>query len=215
MWATVPLINKQFVKVLFDAVGLTSIHMCWGESDDIQTRPKLFNSTHLANGAWPSYSVSLVYRARFFGSVPLLVLGTKQLWKVSAPPRWSISFGFHCRIGAVQQNDVEWHNLQDDDRCALCDQGSETMDHIMIGCVFSQESVGWLCWGAWTLVTYPLGSGAHVWNGGGCRPVSSCFANSGKVSIIWPCWFHGQFWKERNNRTFNGVASSWWVLSSL
>lgn len=36
------------------------------------------------------------------------------------------------------------HGLQDSDTCVICDQESETMDHIMLGCIYSQEV--WDCW---------------------------------------------------------------------
>lgn len=33
------------------------------------------------------------------------------------------------------------HGLRDENKCALCDQELETVDHLLLGCVFSQE-----CW---------------------------------------------------------------------
>jgi hypothetical protein len=49
----------------------------------------------------------------------------------------------------------------------------------------------------------------------GCRPVSSCFVDSGNVLIIWPCWFHGQFGKEETTeasmelRPVDGFCRLW------
>jgi len=31
------------------------------------------------------------------------------------------------------------HGLQQSDECVMCDQASETMDHIMLGCSFSRQ----------------------------------------------------------------------------
>jgi hypothetical protein len=36
------------------------------------------------------------------------------------------------------------HGLQDDDRCALCDESSESSDHLLVGCVFSREVWAWI-----------------------------------------------------------------------
>lgn len=41
------------------------------------------------------------------------------------------------------------HNLHDSDACAFCDQMSETVYHLLLGCVYSRE--------VWTRLLAPIG----------------------------------------------------------
>lgn len=83
------------------------------------------------------YSVSSAYGVMFFvSSTPL---GTKQIWKTQALLRVRFFFWLvmHDRCWTA-----EWrcrHGLQDSDTCVICDLASETMDHILLGCVFCRE----------------------------------------------------------------------------
>jgi hypothetical protein len=83
------------------------------------------------------YSASSAYGAMFVGcSRPL---GAWQLWKISAPPRVKLFFWLvmHGRCWTTHRR---WrHGLQESSSCIICDQAEETMDHIILGCVFSRE----------------------------------------------------------------------------
>jgi hypothetical protein len=64
---------------------------------------------------------------------------TKELWKVIAPGKcrfflWSV---LHGRTWTSER--LFRHGLRDDDSCALCNQGPETVDHLLTGCIFSRE----------------------------------------------------------------------------
>lgn len=45
--------------------------------------------------------------------------------------------GLHGRLWTGDRR--KRHGLQDDDLCALCDQASETTDHLLLSCVYSRE----------------------------------------------------------------------------
>lgn len=83
------------------------------------------------------YSASSAYGAMFFGcSRPL---GARLVWKTSAPPRIKFFFWLvlHGRCWTAHRR---WrHGLQDTCSCIIYDQAEETMDHIILGCVFSRE----------------------------------------------------------------------------
>jgi hypothetical protein len=84
-----------------------------------------------------AYSASSAYGAMFLGSSELL--GVKQLWKTKAPGehrffRWLVLLD-RCWTAERRRR----HGLQDGDSCALCDQGSETISHLLLGCVYSRE----------------------------------------------------------------------------
>jgi hypothetical protein len=91
---------------------------------------------HLLTAA-RQYSMLSAYGAMFVGSSR--PLGAKQIWKTSAPPRVKFFFRLvmhgHCWTAHKRRR----HGLQESDACIICDQAVETMDHIILGCVFGRE----------------------------------------------------------------------------
>ena len=66
-------------------------------------------------------------------------LGARLIWKTSAPQRVKLFFWLvlHNKCWTA---DRRWrHDLQDDNLCIMCDQMAETLDHIILGCIFSRE----------------------------------------------------------------------------
>jgi hypothetical protein len=83
------------------------------------------------------YSSSSAYLAMFVGQSS--ILGAKELWKTKAPGKcrfffWSVLHGRSWTAGMLLR-----HGLRDNDLCALCSQGPETLDHLLAGCMFSRE----------------------------------------------------------------------------
>jgi hypothetical protein len=59
------------------------------------------------------------------------------LWKTPAPPKVKLFFwlSLHGRIWMAGRR---WrHGLQDSAECALCSQEDETVDHLLLDCVFA------------------------------------------------------------------------------
>ena len=75
--------------------------------------------------------------------------GAKELWRVRAPPKVKFFFwlGLHNRLWTSDRR--KRHGLQDDDGCALCSQASETVSHLLAGCVVTRE--------VWFRVLVPVG----------------------------------------------------------
>jgi hypothetical protein len=71
------------------------------------------------------------------GSTPLL--GHKLIWKTRAPLRIKIFLwlAFKCRHWTGDRR--ARHGLEARELCYLCDQGQETIDHIIAACPFSRE----------------------------------------------------------------------------
>jgi hypothetical protein len=66
--------------------------------------------------------------------------GAARVWKIRAPVRcrffgWLVLHG-HCWTS----NRLCRHGLRDTDECALCAQDVETLDHLMLRCVYSCEA---------------------------------------------------------------------------
>jgi hypothetical protein len=84
------------------------------------------------------FSSASAYRALFFGRSSLL--GASHLWKTQAPGRvrffrWLVLHGCCWTSDRLQR-----HGLSDKDVCALCAQQVETLGHLLLGCVHSQET---------------------------------------------------------------------------
>lgn len=84
-----------------------------------------------------TYSASSAYRAMFTGTIRLR--GAKHLWKASVPPKVKYFFwlAIHDRCWTASRR--KKRGLQDCDLCALCHQESETMQHLLVTCVFTRE----------------------------------------------------------------------------
>ena len=157
------------------------------------------------------YSAASAYGAMFLGSAP--VFGAKQVWKTAAPPRVRFFFWLavhnRCWTGARRYR----HGLQDSDICILCDQGSETLDHILLGCCFSQE-VWHLCLGRVHLnLDTRLGErSALEWWIHSRKAVPKFFRRGFDSYVLLVGW---SLWKERNARTFQARATGAQRLAAL
>ena len=104
------------------------------EQVQLQDRPDIFMWTLSPDG---NYSAASAYGAMFLGST--IPLGAKQIWRTTAPPRVRFFFLLilHGRCWTVERR--FHHSLQATDTCIMCDLETESMDHILLGCVFSRE----------------------------------------------------------------------------
>lgn len=83
------------------------------------------------------YSAALAYRAFFIGQCGIPC--AKELSKTRATPRCKLFF-WPVLLGCCwTSNRLQRHNLQNSGPCALCDQESETLEHLLLGCVYSRE----------------------------------------------------------------------------
>ena len=106
------------------------------------------------------------------------------------------------------------HNLQDHDKCALCDQDSETIDHLLVSCSYSRD--------VWFRLLR-RGDLQRLAPGSSATSFVSWWSTSRKrlpkdrrkpfdtfvLLVIWTIW------KERNARVFDRKASMPWVLSDI
>lgn len=148
------------------------------------------------------YSASSAYRAFFYGSSSLL--GAKELWQTKAPARVKFFFwtALHRRLWTAARR--KKHGLQEDDACVLCQQESETGDHLFLGCVFVRE--------LWHMLLHPVGLDVMVptqdeelpvwWirQRALLQPQCRHAFDSLLLLIAW------MVWKERNNRTFQRAS---------
>lgn len=151
VFATVPKRRRgiSVAKVLHDRVWVLTYHWAahhetvtefislWNTVEQVHLSPGVpdtFKWRFTADGA---YSSSSAYGAMFLGSSR--PLGAKEIWKTSAPSCVKFFFWLvlHGRCWTAHRR--HQHGLQDNDACIHCDQAVETMDHIILGCVYSRE----------------------------------------------------------------------------
>ena len=128
-------------------------------------------------------------------------LGAKQNWRTAAPPRVRFFFWLilHGRCWTTERHFR--HGLQATDTCIFCDQKTKSMDHILLGCAFSIE-----VWHRCFHLTHLYGS--HFAPTGHAIPwwlATRRERRKGFDSLFF--LVEWRLWKERNRRTFNGIAT--------
>jgi hypothetical protein len=158
-----------------------------------------------------NYSAASAYGAMFLGSSQ--PFGARQVWKTSAPPQvkffWWLVLHGRCWTGDRRYR----HGRQDSNTCTICDQTAETMDHILLECPFARE-----VWGRWLMklhlsdmVTVQHGPAISWWIQFRMRIPKTVHRGFDSLFFLIG-WL---IWKERNARTFNGVATTPAQLESL
>ena len=125
----------------------------------------------------------------------------KRVWKTWAPPRcrFFIWLVLHNRVWTAVR--LARRNLPHPEACPFCDQEEETINHLLIGCVFARE--------VWTIILHHLGV-LHL----APQPSNVCFSSWWRKSvaaapretrkglnslIILVAW---ELWKHRNACVF-------------
>jgi hypothetical protein len=148
------------------------------------------------------YSSRSAYAALMLGQSS--VLGCKELWKTKAPNNCRF-FVWLVLLGRCWTTDrLHRRGLRSNSTCILCCQGIETIDHILVQCVFTCEvwfkglrRFGWQTLAPMQGVSYAawwMASRKRVLKGRRRAFDSLC------VLIAWVIWLH------RNDRTFNRSA---------
>ena len=152
-----------------------------------------------------SYTSKSAYAAFFEGTIKF---GSwRRIWKTWAPPRckFFIWLVFHNRVWTADR--LARRNLPHPEACPLCDQEDETINHLLVGCVFARQ--------VWALVLHQLGmlqlapqptvirfSG---WWKRTTAAVPKDLRKGLNSLIILVAW---EIWKHRNSCVFDGATPS-------
>jgi hypothetical protein len=157
-----------------------------------------------------NYSAASAYGAMFLGSST--PIAAKEIWKTAAPPLvrfffWLVMHG-RCWTAARRFR----HGLQSTDACVLCDQASDTMDHLLLGCCFSKEV--WHIWLSKLHLVHVVGDldGPALPWWLKVRKLIPKLLRRGFDSFFLVGWM---LWKQRNARTFENVPSTAVQLASM
>ncbi|WVZ66620.1 hypothetical protein U9M48_015811 [Paspalum notatum var. saurae] len=159
-----------------------------------------------------SYSSASAYRACFLGSS--FFLGAKFIWKTKVPPKVKFFAWLVAQDRCWTASRRRRHGLQDHDSCALCDQESETIDHLMLQCSFSRQ-VWFLALSvfSWQTLIPAASDTSMFWWSSARNRVRKEYRPGFDGLVLLIFWM---IWKERNARVFNrGAVSPFLVWSKL
>jgi hypothetical protein len=83
------------------------------------------------------YSSSLAYATMFHGQSTLI--GAKELWKVKASNEFIFFFWLAMQDPCWISERLTRHGLRNNGPCTQCDQQTETIDHLLLICVYKRE----------------------------------------------------------------------------
>lgn len=132
-------------------------------------------------------------------------VGAKEIWRTAAPPwvRFFFWLVLHGRCWTAER--ICRHGLQPDDTCIMCDQGVESIDHILLFCCYSRE-VWHSCLAKLQLLgAAPFDDGHAIAWWLRVRKMIPKPLRKGFDSFFFLMGW--TLWKERNARTFSGVAT--------
>ena len=121
------------VQVILDYLLLWDTIRLWQQQRTSNT-PDTFSWKWTADG---QFTTASAYRPFFIGQYA--IPGARQLTKSRALGRckFFLWLAIHDRCWTNERR--KRHNLQDGDSCTFCDQQSESINHLLVGCVFARE----------------------------------------------------------------------------
>lgn len=197
--------NRSWVRCISGGVSLQAIQeylTLWDTLQDIHPneQPDKTIWRWSNDGACSAKSA---YSMMHSASTPFM--GHKLIWKSWAPLRIKFFLWLAFRRRHCTGDRRARHGLEARKQCYLCDQGRETIDHILAECPFTREVWFFIFQALQRQLPQPTAATTLRWwrrlravyNGDQRRGIDSLFA------LV--CWL---IWKERNARCFRDSTSS-------
>jgi hypothetical protein len=83
------------------------------------------------------YSAKVAYESFFLGSISFESF--QRIWKTWAPPKCRFFLWLAAHRKCWTADRFTHHGMNHLDRCPLCDQEEENIDHLLISCVFARQ----------------------------------------------------------------------------
>ncbi|GJN11283.1 hypothetical protein PR202_ga29462 [Eleusine coracana subsp. coracana] len=173
-----------------------------GRLESINTTPNREDRFIWRWSATGEYSPSSAYRILFNGQ--FAIQGAKELHKTRAPAR-SKFFFWLVLLGRCWTSDrLQRHNLQHNGPRALCVQLTETLDHLLLGCVFSRQIWYNLLRNVGHQILTPTADSAIVdWWLTARKRIPKAHRKGFDSLVVLVTW---EVWKERNRRVFQRTS---------
>jgi hypothetical protein len=175
----------------------------WDLTQDIHLQPGVPDAFRWLPGASGEYSAKTAYQRFLAGSMEFEP--GKRIWKSWAPPKCKFFIWLASLNRCWTADRLAHRGLDHPVKCVLCDQQQETIQHILVSCVFSRN-LWWqiLCKVGLQLVAPGLETSIFQdWWSMAEGLVPSLHRKGFNTLVILVAWW---IWKHRNACVFDGVS---------
>jgi hypothetical protein len=177
----------------------------WELLDGINLQPRISDAHIWRFSNTCKYSTKSAYEILQVGSVGFGAW--ERIWKSWVPPNCSLFLWLAIHNRCWTADRLEKKNLPHAALCLLCDQDKESINHLLVGCVFARQF--WFVVlqrvGLATLASQPEDVCFDDWWSRASCLVEGTIKKGFNSLIILGAW---TIWKHRNDCVFNGVAPS-------
>jgi hypothetical protein len=134
------LIDDQWISDITGSLSVTALAQyvsIWETLKGLQLAQELEDKFIWEWSSNQRYSASSAYKASFLGQSSLPC--AKELSKIAAPPRCKFFLWLALLDRCWTSARLQLHQLQNSGPCALCSQVDESIDHLLLSCVYSRE----------------------------------------------------------------------------
>jgi hypothetical protein len=119
-------------------VGVIADFLClWDILLSVVLQPGVSDIHFWRLAANRKYSVKSAYESFFLGSINFAPY--QRIWKTWAPAKCRFFLWLAAHRKCWTADRFACHGMNHPDRCHLCDQEEETIDHLLISCVFVRQ----------------------------------------------------------------------------
>jgi hypothetical protein len=151
------------------------------------------------------YSTKSAYEAFFQGSISFEAYD--RIWKSWSPPKCAFFMWLVAHNHCWTVDRLQHRNLPHSDCCLLCDQEKESIDHLLVRCVFARQFWYYLLRrvGLVALAPYPTEPSFMEWWWQMSNSISNATVKGFNSLVILGAW---TLWRHRNYCLFDGVLPS-------
>ncbi|WVZ53711.1 LOW QUALITY PROTEIN: hypothetical protein U9M48_004616, partial [Paspalum notatum var. saurae] len=201
------LTNRRWIADIKGALSVQALVdylKLWELVDGIVMQPEISDKHTWKLSRSGAYTSKSAYQAFFLGSVKFAPW--KRIWKSCAPLRCKFFVWLAVKNKCWTADCLSKRGLPHPNTCPLCDQAEETINHLLVSCVFSRE--------IWSTILRFIGlptaapQDERSFSGWWYRAISRVPKEMKKglnSLIILVAW---ELWKHRNACVFEGVRPS-------
>jgi hypothetical protein len=121
---------------LIAAIILEYIEL-WDLLEEIQLQQEVDDTYVWRLDASGQYSARSAYEYLFLGAT--MFKPFERIWKSWAPPKYKLFMWLAAHKRCWTSDQLAQWGLPHPEHCPLCDQEDETLDHLLVSCVFTRQ----------------------------------------------------------------------------
>jgi hypothetical protein len=118
---------------------ITDYLSLWDLSHSIQLRQYVADTHVFRLAANGNYTTKAAYESFFIGSTSFELF--HRIWRTWAPPKKKFFLWLVAQRRVWTADRLQKRGMAHPVACPFCDQEQETLDHLLLGCVFTREFV--------------------------------------------------------------------------